>query len=170
MSAYNFWYLVRAGQVHGVPSNLLLPGLPMTYLVAGALLSALCTVMTLARLFARRPAPGHVALGSAVISLGVFLFFVNMHERYALPAVVALVVAAATGSPVWNPYAMLSTTFFFNLVTIAPFSSALGANLVAVADASARGVVLRAGSLAAAAINVALLLWLWRVLGRVDAR
>ena len=61
------------------------------------------------------------------------------------------------GSRLGGPYAALSFTFLFNLVTITPFSPWLGTNLVAANPTDAVGLALKGLALACAAVNVALL-------------
>ena len=52
---------------------------------------------------------------------------------------------------------VLSVTFLFNLVTIAPFTPTLGTNLVAAQPDSARVIVLKGISLLTAVVNIVVL-------------
>jgi hypothetical protein len=63
-------------------------------------------------------------------------------------------------------YAVLSATYFFNLVTIGPFTDLLGTNLVAAEVTSTRVMLLKAVALLAAAVNLAVLGWLTWELAR----
>ena len=158
VSAYNLWYLLERGHVQGVTSLDTVPLLGMTRHAVGLVLS----YVTLAIALWRLERGVSVGLAGTLFSLGVFAFATDMHERYLLPAVVLGAMTNAGAPLLWWPYAILSATFFVNLVTVAPFTSLLGINLIATTDTSAVTRVLKWLALGAAAINVGAVLWLSR--------
>jgi HemK-related putative methylase len=158
VSAYNFWYLIRGGDVHTVSSLITPLGLDITARTLGIVLSLVMLALAL-RLLRR---DGTLALAAAFFSVSVFTFSTEMHERYLFPAIVFTAMAAAATRSLWLPYTVLSANFFFNLVTIAPFTNHLGINLVATSDTSPTTRTLKLLALVVASANVALVLWLWQ--------
>jgi Gpi18-like mannosyltransferase len=171
VSAYNLWYLVFGDRAASVSSLDHLPGLPVSYQALGlGLFMTFVTGVTLLALTARWGA----ALPAAILNLAMFVLLTQMHERHVFAALAFLLMAAAqytgdgTVAPVWRrglwwAYGLLSATFLFNLLTISPFTSLLGGNLVAdllAGDESTRVLALRWVSVAAALLNIGLLAWL----------
>jgi dolichyl-phosphate-mannose-protein mannosyltransferase len=155
VSAYNLWYLILGGRVHGVGPEVRPPGLPLGIRpLAFALLAVLgAVVLVLALRAGRSP-----ALAAACLALGLFVLSVQMHERYMFPALALLLLACADAQGRLVPacFAALSLTFLYNLVTIATFAPWLGINLI-VAPGSPRTSLLRALALGAAFVNVLVL-------------
>ena len=158
VTGYNFWYLIRGGDVHTVSSLVTPLGLDITARTLGIVLSLAMLAVAL-RLLRRG---GTLAIAAALFSVSVFTFATQMHERYLFPAVVFTAMAAAATRSLWLPYTVLSFNFFFNLVTIAPFTNHLGINLVATSDTSPTTRTLKLLALVVASANVALVLWLWK--------
>jgi Gpi18-like mannosyltransferase len=168
VSAYNLWYLLYLGGVVPANSSEVIPSQLISYQGLGVGMFLLLAVLVLvpAVRFGWRP-----ALPAAALSLGLFVLMTQMHERHLFPALVFLLLAAAqytgdgTLSPIWRramwwAYGLLSLSFLFNLLTIAPFTMALGGNLVAnilAGDSSEITAVLRWLSVVAALINVGML-------------
>jgi len=160
VSAYNLWYLVLGGRVAGVRSDLTLPGLGLTYRAFALLAVGLFALVVVALALRARLGP---ALAAACLALGLYVLATEIHERFMFPALALLLVAAAEIPALLAPYAVLSATFAYNLVTIAPFASWLGINLIVAPD-SPRTSWLRGLAIAAAALNVAALASLTAVL------
>jgi Gpi18-like mannosyltransferase len=146
VSGYNLWYLLYGGQVRGVPFGAYLPGVPFSNQVAGLALFA--ALAGLALLITWRRA-GNEALAAAVLCLAMYVLLAQVRERYLFPVPALLLLAAAQRAPspaaatreggrgrrrrmpgLWWAYGLISLTFLFNLVTIAPFTTALGPNLI----------------------------------------
>jgi len=162
VSAYNLWYLLRLSHVHNVTSYAQPLGLPFSYQTLGILLFASYALM-ITLLAARSDG---LALAAALLCLGLYMLPTQIHERYMFPALPFLALACAARPRLWIAYAVLSATFFFNLITVAPFTSALGINLIAVEVASTKVLILKMLSLAAAALNLAVLCWLTLLLAQ----
>ena len=113
-------------------------------------------------------------LAAGALTLGMFMLLTQMHERHMLPALPFVLLAAAGYShrrldvhrrsvalllspPGWWDYAVLSLTFFFNVVTIASFAPAFVTNLVAADAVSTRVQLLKGAALVAAALNTIVL-------------
>ncbi len=122
---------------------------------------------------------------AALLSMGLFMLFTEVHERYLFPTLAFLLLGAAQsraapvasetprhpiaqGRSLWWAYGVLSVTFLFNLVTVAPFTPALGTNLIAAPVDSMRTLILKGLSVLAAAINTVVLAWLVNVTARYD--
>ena len=108
---------------------------------------------------------GRVALAAAALSLGVFMLLSEVHERYMFPALAFLLMASVQSKRMWLAYGVLSATFLFNLVTVSPFTSLLGTNLVATEPATFEDRVLKVLALLCAAVNLGALVWLTSMLG-----
>jgi Gpi18-like mannosyltransferase len=170
VTAYNLWYLLQQGQVQGVASALRpLAWLPLSYQQIGfGLFGALALLVVLLAL--RRD--GSLAVAAATLTLGLFMLATHMRERYMFPALALLLLGAAeraggprptagaASSALWWAFGALSLTFLFNLVTIAPFTPALGTNLVAAPADALITVTLKRLALIAAGINLTVLIWL----------
>ena len=146
VSGYNLWYLLYGGQVRGVPFGAHLRGVPVSDQVAGLALFAALAGLTFLITWRRA---GNEALAAAVLCLAMYVLLAQVRERYLFPVPALLLLAAAQRAPrparaateaarsprfrmpgLWWAYGLLSLTFLFNLVTIAPFTTALGQNLI----------------------------------------
>lgn len=150
VSAYNLWYLLRLGRVHEVSSALQPLGLPFTYQTIGILTFGVFSIF-ITWLLTRRRA---VFLTAAALALGLYMLLTQMHERYMFPVLALLALAGILQPRLWLLYLMLSITFFFNLITIAPFTPLLGTNLVAAQVTSPTVALLKTLALVCAALNV----------------
>ncbi|MGH2537394.1 MAG: hypothetical protein ACRDHL_08380 [Candidatus Promineifilaceae bacterium] len=168
--AYNFWYAVLGGGAFkALVSDR--PNLWLNYqalafgLTAGASLLALAATL--------RRTDGQPALGAALLAFAAFLFWPDARERYLLPAL-PFVLLAAGGWPRRGPsrrlavaYLLVSLTCAFNLVTTASFAPELWTNLAAARSphtdlvASLLGLA-RASALANVGLWLGLLLIAWR--------
>ncbi len=166
VSAYNLWYLLFAARVHNVSAELHPFDLPLTYqTLVIALFGVYALFITVTCLRRER-----IALGAAALSLGLFVLPTQIHERYMFSTLALLLVAMGLDSRLWIAFAILSATFFFNLITIAPFTPRLGINLVAVEPTTIKIIVLKIFSLIAAALNLIILLWMTGNLARPEMR
>lgn len=156
VSAYNWWYLLLRGHVHPVSSELHPLNLPLTYQTVGILLFGGFALLVTAVAIARRT----YYLASATLALGLFLLLTQIHERYLFPTLALVALAAITVPRLRVLYVIVTLTFFFNLVTIAPFADWLGTNLVVVEPTTMNELLLKRIAIIAAAINVGALLWL----------
>lgn len=157
-SAFNFWYLVRLGDVHMVSSSLHPLGLPTSYKEIGIALFGTWAALICALVWRNRGTS--LALAAALLSLAVYLFLTEAHERFLFPALGFLLLAAAdrAGSSrrLWYAYALLSLTFLFNLISVASFAPELWTNIIAVQPPySGLIATLKTLALGAAATNLA---------------
>jgi hypothetical protein len=169
VSGYNLWYLLYGGQVRGVPYSAQLPGVPVSDQVAGLALFAELAGATLVITWRR---PGRDALAAAVLSLAMYVLLAQVRERYLFPVPALLLLAAAQHTPapaartrprlrmpgLWWAYGLLSLTFLFNLLTIAPFTTALGQNLIVTPAGTPFLVFRQAVALLVAAVHLGILL------------
>jgi Gpi18-like mannosyltransferase len=167
VSAYNLWYLVLGGQVQAVAATEHPFNLPVSYRLLGFGLYG--AFLLLAALLIWRSRARSIFLAGAILSLGLFVLFIDIHERYLFPAIALSLLAAVNDPRLRLVYGLLSLTFLFNLITIAPFTSALGSNLVAAPIDSPLVLALKILSLGMAALNVLILITLMLRLKRTPA-
>ncbi len=166
VSAYSLWFLLHGGNVQGLTPQDRPAGLPVSYLTISLGLAGLLTALVVWLVLRRRNAPLALALAAGVLCLGYFMLLPQVHERYLFPALPFLLLAAAQsdGSAgqrgLWWAFAALSATFLFNLVTIASPLPSLWVNLIAPQPATPLVEALRALTLVAAAVNLAVLVGL----------
>ena len=119
LRAWNPWWLLQELGAGGdfVADGTAVLG-PLTFRHLGFLLTGLLSVIVFAGV-ARRPTAEHLALGLAAITLVAFVCLTTMHERYAYPAFVFLLLAARGKGDlmVWLAFAL---TFALNLVVAVP--------------------------------------------------
>jgi hypothetical protein len=169
VSAYNLWYLQFMTRVPILNATAQLgPWLPLSYQQAAWALFSICTILVLALTLRRRR---RAAVAAAALSLGMFMLLTHVAERYMFPALAFLLLAAAerTAQPgaaseedrsrLWWAFAILSLTFLFNVVTVAPFTPALGINLIA-APLDMAHLTLKRLSFISAGVNLVVLAWL----------
>ena len=173
-SAYNLWYLVFLGRVGGVSAHASPLGLPLSYAWLGSLLFVAFVALVLALMW-RQKSHGDAALPAVLLALAPFVLLPDMHERYLLPALPLLLWCVSSSHDatvrrqLWWCYGLLTVTFFYNVVTVGSFAPQLWGNLIALSPPYARHIVLlKAIAVAAAAINVAVLVWLTRLLALVE--
>ena len=119
LRAWNPWWLLQelgAGGAFVADGTAVLG--PLTFRHLGFLLTGLLSVIVFAGVY-RRPTAERLALGLAAITLVAFVCLTTMHERYAYPAFVFLLLAARGRGDivVWLAFAV---TFLLNLVVAVP--------------------------------------------------
>jgi hypothetical protein len=91
---------------------------PITFRTVGFVLAALFALIVFVAVY-RRPTPDQLALGLAAISIASFVALTTMHERYAYPTLVFLLLAL--GRPVvavaWIAFAI---TFLLDMLVAVP--------------------------------------------------
>jgi Gpi18-like mannosyltransferase len=148
-SAYSLWYLVLLGRTHQVPADSpFVPGL--TYQHGGWLLFALllCWVVWQASRGAS------LFLSAATLWLGLAVLLTQTHERYFHPVIPLLLLAPELYVPrsrLWLVWVAVSLAYAYNLITVLPFDDFPGPSLIAQPDGGLRVLLLRTGSLVAAA-------------------
>jgi hypothetical protein len=120
--------------------------------------------------------PGRAALAAAVLCLAMYVLLAQVRERYLFPVPALLLLAAADRPPaperaatagtrprlrmpgLWWAYGLLSLTFLFNLITIAPFTTALGENPIVTPAGTPFLAFRQAVALLVAAVHVGILM------------
>ena len=119
LRAWNPWWVVQelaAGGDFVVDSTAVLG--PVSFRQVGFVVAGLLALVVFAGVY-RRPSPQGLALGLAAITLVAFVGLTTMHERYAYPAFVFLLMAANTRVLV-VAWAAFAVAFAANLVWAAP--------------------------------------------------
>ena len=123
LRAWNPWWVI---QELGAGGNFVADGTailgPLSFRTLGFVIAGLLSIVVFVGVY-RRPTAEQLALGLAAITLVAFVSLTTMHERYAYPALVFLLVAAAgnRASPalpiLWAVFAVI---FALNLVIAVP--------------------------------------------------
>lgn len=138
MNAYNPWFIahIRSRELLGywVEDSTALLG-PVTIRHVGMALVIAYGLLVVWILFRRWRAPsGQPAAAAAapqqigtffaagLLIFGFFMLATEMHERYILPALAPLAVAAALLRPARLPFVLLSATAFLNLIHVLPIT------------------------------------------------
>lgn len=138
MNAYNPWFIahIRTRELLGywVEDSTALLG-PVTIRHVGMALVIGYALLVLLILYRRWRAPsGHPAAGAdaaqqigtffaaGLLIFGFFMLATEMHERYILPALAPLALAAALLRPARLPFVLLSATIFLNLIHVLPLT------------------------------------------------
>jgi len=140
MNAYNPWFIahIRSRELLGywVEDSTALLG-PLTIRHVGMVLTIGYALLVLFVLFRRwqmarsgdRPERVADAIGqigaffaAGLLVFGFFILATEMHERYILPALAPLAVAAALLRPARLPFVLLSATVFLNLIHVLPLT------------------------------------------------
>ena len=122
LRAWNLWTLVQERAVGG---QFLVDNAPvvgsLTARHIGYVLAGLMELLVLLAVL-RRPTPRQLLLGVGVASLVAFSFLTTMHERYAFPAVVFLLVAAlvARERSLLTLWVAVSVVFTLNVLLAIP--------------------------------------------------
>jgi hypothetical protein len=142
LRAWNPWWLLQELGAGGafVSDTTAVLG-PLTFRHLGFLLAGLLGVAVFAGVY-RRPSPENLALGLAAISLVAFVSLTTMHERYAYPAFIFLLLAMPRPvvAVTWVAFAVV---FALNLVVAVPPAGWVipGARLIGILGAVAMTVI-----------------------------
>ena len=97
LRAWNPWWLVQElGAGGGFVADTTQVLGPLTFRHLGYAVTALLAAVVFVAVY-RRPTPEQLALGLAAISLAAFVGLTTMHERYAYPAFVFLLLPRPGG-------------------------------------------------------------------------
>jgi hypothetical protein len=152
LRAWNPWWLLQElGAGGGFVSDRTSILGPLTFRVIGLVAAAGVAALVFVGVY-RRPTPERLAMGLAAIALGAFVTLTTMHERYAYPAFVFLVLAWPRREVV-VAWAVLAVAFALDLVVSVPPAGVVvpGADAISIA-----------GAVAITAVAVVLLRWTWR--------
>ena len=119
LNAWNPWALLQELGANGqfVSDRTSAFG-PITFRLVGFVLAGLFALIVFVAVY-RRPTPDQLALGIAAISLAAFVSLTTMHERYAYPALVFLLLAL--GRPaVAVAWIVFAVTFLLDLLVAVP--------------------------------------------------
>jgi hypothetical protein len=119
LRAWNPWWAI---QVLGAGGDFVLDSAkvlgPLTFRALGYLFAGLLSLVVFVGVY-RRPSARNLALGLAAVTLVAFVSLTTMHERYAYPAFVFLLMAI-NGRVLLAAWAAFSVTLLVNLVVAAP--------------------------------------------------
>jgi Gpi18-like mannosyltransferase len=137
MNAYNPWFIahIRSRELLGywVEDSTALLG-PITIRHVGMALVIAYGLLVVFILYRRWRASGQPAaevdvaqqigtfFAAGLLIFGFFILATEMHERYILPALAPLALAAALLRPARLPFALLSITVFLNLIHVLPLT------------------------------------------------
>ena len=113
--AFNIWWLFSGGQGRWAPDMRLFLNL-FSYRTLGTILLGIFFVLLLRYLFDREKDENAVLFSSAMAFIAFFMLPTEMHERYIIPALVFLILAAVKNRDLRVVYVALSLTTFFNLL------------------------------------------------------
>jgi hypothetical protein len=117
--AWNPWWAI---QVLGAGGDFVLDSTrilgPLTFRSLGFALAGLLSIAVFVGVY-RRPSARNLAMGLAAVTLVAFVCLTQMHERYAYPAFVFLLMAI-NGRVLFAAWAVFSVTLLANLVAAAP--------------------------------------------------
>jgi Gpi18-like mannosyltransferase len=119
LRAWNPWWAVQvlgAGGAFVLDSTRVLG--PLTFRQVGFALAGLLSLVVFIGVY-RRPSARNLAMGLAAVTLVAFVCLTQMHERYAYPAFVFLLMAI-NGRVLFAAWAVFSVTFLANLVAAVP--------------------------------------------------
>lgn len=119
LRAWNPWWMLQvvgAGGSFVIDSTPVLG--PITFRHIGYAFAALLAIVVFIGVY-RRPSARSLALGLAAVNLVAFVCLTTMHERYAYPAFVFLLMAI-NGRALLALWAVFSVVFLANLVAAIP--------------------------------------------------
>jgi hypothetical protein len=155
LRAWNPWWLVQELFAGGgfVSDRTTILG-PVTFRLVGLAAAAAIGVIVFAGVY-RRPSPERLAMGLTAISLGAFVALTTMHERYAYPALVFLVLSWPRREVVvaWFAFAVV---FALDLLYAVPPPGVL--------PPLGRGVNIE-GPIVMIVVTIAAIRWTWRQTG-----
>ena len=117
LRAWNPWWVIQELGAGGdfVADGTAILG-PLSFRTLGFVIAGLLSIVVFVGVY-RRPTAEQLALGLAAITLVAFVSLTTMHERYAYPALVFLLLAATSReralSPLWGAFGVV---FALNLV------------------------------------------------------
>ncbi len=123
LRAWNPWWVIQELGAGGdfVADGTAVLG-PLTFRTLGFVIAGLLSIVVFVGVY-RRPTTEQLALGLAAVTLVAFVSLTTMHERYAYPALVFLLIAAAgTRASAALPvvWVVFAVTFALNLVIAVP--------------------------------------------------
>jgi hypothetical protein len=119
LRAWNPWWILQVtGNGGSFAADTTAIAGPLTFRVLGFVAAGLLAVVVFLGVL-RRPTAGQLALGLAAITLVVFVCLTTMHERYAYPAYVFLLMAA-TSRTLLAAWAAFAVVFALDLVVSVP--------------------------------------------------
>lgn len=110
VNAMNMWWPVAGGEL--VSDEMRILGIPALYI--GMALVVVAVTYTIRFLKTARE-PAHVFFAAAFVSLALFFFATDMHERYLFPVFILLPVTFVRYRIGWLLYGMLSASFVTNI-------------------------------------------------------
>jgi hypothetical protein len=159
LRAWNPWWLLQEVGAGGgfVADRTAILG-PVTFRLVGLAAAGVVALVVFVGVY-RRPTAANLAMGLAAIALGAFITLTTMHERYAYPALVFLLLAWPRREAV-VAWAAFAVAFALDLLYSVPPPGLVlpGLDIVSVA-----------GSLVITAVAMAAIRWTWRgVVGQDD--
>ncbi len=119
LRAWNPWWILQvAGNGGSFASDTTAVLGPLTFRYLGFIVTGLLALVVFLGVY-RRPTPERLVLGLAAVTLAAFIGLTTMHERYAYPAFVFLLMAA-TNRVVFVAWLAFAITFAANLVFAVP--------------------------------------------------
>lgn len=116
-NAYNLWWLIGWGDAWGTADTGLLLGL-ISYRTAGLILLFVAANGLLAWKLWRHHEPHALAMLAGFAGLAFFILPTEIHENYLFPTIPLLVLFAVHDRRAWLLWALLSVTWFVNLVFV----------------------------------------------------
>ena len=116
-NAYNLWWLIGWGDAWGTADTGLLLGL-ISYRTAGLILLFVAANGLLAWKLWRHHEPQALAMLAGFAGLAFFILPTEIHENYLFPTIPLLVLFAVHDRRAWLVWALLSATWFVNLVFV----------------------------------------------------
>lgn len=144
VSAYNLWFLFRGGYTHLLSANLQPAWLSLSYREISLILFVIANLVVLYLVWRQKGQQLFIAAG--LLFLLFFMLPTDVHERYLLPVLPFLLLAAYTKRlqlPFLALYLFISLAFCFNLLTVASPAGLFGGNLIVnIATNRSPGVIL----------------------------
>lgn len=173
VSAYNLWYLLRWGDIHRISVDLIpFPFLPLSYGIWGLGFYGGFVLLVIGIMWWHQKTQ-KLILPAILLSMAPYMLLPGMHERYLLPALPLVLLAAAgwggeqTHHRLWWVYGLLTLTFYFNLVTVASFAPQWWTNIAAQHPPYPLFIaILKGGALMVSAVHVLIFGWLTLCLAR----
>ena len=115
--AFNFWWLISGGQGRWASdARLLFDG--VTLRMIGTILYGIFYLLLIKYLFNKEKDEDAIFLGSFLAIFSFFMLPTEMHERYIIPALIFLLLAAVKDRKLMLTYVVLSFTTFLSLLFV----------------------------------------------------